>query len=286
MKKIKFLIMLMIIILCGCNSTSSAENIKINTTAYPIEYITSRIYGEHSTITSIYPDNIDDEYVVTDKLLKDYSKTDLFIFNSNDENENKYVLKMLEYNKKLKIIDASSSLTRNYGTEELWLDPMNLLTIANNIKKGFNEYVTISYLQSEINDNYKTLKVDLIKLDADYREMANRASKKNVIVGDDVFMYLNKYGLNVISLQQSDKFTKKNYYDAEDLIKKGEIKYIYVKKGSKLDDNVTDLKNKYEITVIELDSLLTLTEDERKEKKDYLEIMYNNLDLLKKQLYD
>ena len=286
MKKFKYLLLVVIIILCGCENKSSMEDIDIYTSAYPIEYVTNRIYGDHSTITSIYPDNVDEDYVVSDKLLNDYSKTDLFIFNSNNENENKYVIKMLKNNKNLKIIDASSSLTYNYAEEELWLDPMNLLTISNNIKKGFNEYVTIAYLQTEINDNYISLKNDLIKLDADYREMANRANKKNIVVGNDVYLYLSKYGLNVISLEQTENFAKKNYYDAADLIQSGEIKVIYVKKGAKLDPNVTDLQTKYDVNVVELDSLLTLTEDERKEKKDYLSLMYSNLELLKQQLYD
>jgi zinc transport system substrate-binding protein len=286
MKKFKYLLLLIIVVLCGCESETKVENMDIYTTAYPIEYVTNRIYGEHSTITSIYPDNVDKDYVVSDKLLKDYSKTDLFIFNSNDENENKYVIKMFNNNKNLKIIDASSSLSYNYATEELWLDPINLLTIANNIKKGFNEYVTIAYLQSEIDVNYKALKNDLIKLDADYREMANRANKKTIVVGNDLYLYLTKYGINVISLEQSENYTKKNYYDAEDLIKSGDIKYIYVIKGSSLNKEITELKEKYNITIVELDSLLTLTEDERKEKKDYLDIMHNNLELLKEELYN
>ena len=286
MNKFKYLLLLIIIVLCGCETKSSMENINIYTSAYPIEYVTNRIYGNHSTITSIYPDNVDSNYVVSDKLLNDYSKTDLFIFNSNNENENKYVLKMLNNNKNLKIIDASSSLTYNYAEEELWLDPMNLLTISNNIKKGFIEYVTISYLQTEINDNYTALKNDLIKLDADYRDMANRANKKNIIVGNDVYLYLSKYGLNVISLEQTDKFTKKNYYDAAELIQNGEVKIIFVKKGAKLDENVTNLQTKYGVSVVELDSLLTLTEDERREKKDYISLMYNNMELLKQQLYE
>ena len=45
---------------------------------------------------------------------------------------------MKKYNNELKIIDATSNIIYDYSIEELWLDPNNLLTIANNIKNGFN----------------------------------------------------------------------------------------------------------------------------------------------------
>lgn len=286
MKKIKFLIITLIIILTtGCVENSTMENTNIKVTAYPIEYITNRLYGNHSEIKSIYPDGTDESYIVTDKLLSDYSSTNLFIFNGSNDNENNYVYKMFSNNKNLKIIDATASLTYSNSIEELWLDPMNLLTIANNIKKGFNEYISTLYLTEDIDKEYDKLKIDLIQLEADYRETANRANNKNIIVGNDLFLYLSKYGINVISLEDSKNFTKKSLYTAEELMQSKEVTTIYVKKGTKLNDNINTLKTKYNLEIIELNSIYTLTEEERKNNKDYISIMYENLELLKKQLY-
>ncbi len=286
MKKIKLVLIIFIIFfITGCYEKTSMENANIRVSSYPIEYVTKRLYGEHSDIKSIYPDNMDEDYVVSDKLITDYSSSNLFIFNGNEDNENDYVYKMFNENKNLKIIDATGSLTYTNKIEELWLDPMNLLTIANNIKKGFKEYISMTYLNNDIDKNYEKLKLELIQLEADYREVANRANNKTIIVGNDLFLYLSKYGINVISLEESDNFTKKNLYIAEELIQKGEIKYIYVKKGEKINKNINDLKDKYNIEIIELNSLYTITEDDRKGNNDYLTIMYNNLELLKQQLY-
>lgn len=286
MKKIKLVLIIFIIFLItGCYEKTSMENANIRVSSYPIEYVTKRLYGEHSDIKSIYPDNMDEDYVVSDKLITDYSSSNLFIFNGNEDNENDYVYKMFNENKNLKIIDATGSLTYTNKIEELWLDPMNLLTIANNIKKGFKEYISMTYLNNDIDKNYEKLKLELIQLEADYREVANRANNKTIIVGNDLFLYLSKYGINVISLEESDNFTKKNLYTAEELIQKGEIKYIYVKKGEEINKNINDLKDKYNIEIIELNSLYTITEDDRKSNNDYLTIMYNNLELLKQQLY-
>lgn len=286
MKKIKLVLIIFIIFfITGCYEKTSMENANIRVSSYPIEYVTKRLYGEHSDIKSIYPDNMDEDYVVSDKLITDYSSSNLFIFNGNEDNENDYVYKMFNENKNLKIIDATGSLTYTNKIEELWLDPMNLLTIANNIKKGFKEYISMTYLNNDIDKNYEKLKLELIQLEADYREVGNRANNKTIIVGNDLFLYLSKYGINVISLEESDNFTKKNLYTAEELIQKGEIKYIYVKKGEEINKNINDLKDKYNIEIIELNSLYTITEDDRKGNNDYLTIMYNNLELLKQQLY-
>ena len=100
MKKIKLVLIIFIIFfITGCYEKTSMENANIRVSSYPIEYVTKRLYGEHSDIKSIYPDNMDEDYVVSDKLITDYSSSNLFIFNGNEDNENDYVYKMFNENK-------------------------------------------------------------------------------------------------------------------------------------------------------------------------------------------
>ena len=287
MKKIKILpILLLVFLLSGCFKKTTTEKIDIKVSAYPIEFLTKEIYTESATVTSIYPNNMDKDYVLNEKLLHDYSSTDLFIFNGNESNENDYVYTMFNNNKKLKIINATASLTYENKIEELWLDPLNCLTMANNIKKGFKEYINAAYISNKIDTNYEALKIKLIQLEADYREMSNRATSKDIVVTDDLFLYLKKYNINVISLEESKNYTKKNAYAAEKLMKNGSVKTIYIRKGQKLSDTVSKLKETYKLDVIELNDLYTLTEEERKSNSDYFSLMYENLELLKKQLYN
>ena len=287
MKKIKLILLTILVLACSaCVNNKTIENSNIRVSIYPIEYITNYLFGEHSKINSIYPDSMDNNYEISDKLLKDYSSTNLFIFNGNEDKENDYVFKMLKNNSDLKIIDATTSLAYNNKIEELWLDPMNYLTMANNIKKGFNEYTDITYLNNDINSKYDELKVKLIELEADYNEMGNRANKKNIVVADDLFLYLSKYGINVISLEKGDNYSKKSEYQAEELIKNKEITNIYVKKGQKIDSNIEELKEKYKVNIIELNTLYTISEEDRKNGKDYLTLMNENLQMLKQHLYN
>lgn len=288
MKKFKLLLLIIFILILptGCLESDSMEDIQIRTTAYPTQYVTERLYGKHSKISSIYPNGSTQEDIVSDKLLKDYSKADLFIFTGSNEREMNYVYKMRNSHNNLKLIDASSSTVFEHSIEELWLDPMNLLTMANSMKKGFDEYIKSAYLTNEITENYKALKQDLIQLDADYRDMAKTANKNTIVVSNDAFLYLEKYGITVISLEENDNLTQKNIYTVTDMIKKGDIDYIYTVKGEKVNDTILSIQKETEVELIELHSLYTRTEEEATKGEDYLSLMKGNLELLKKQLYN
>lgn len=287
MKQLKYIFTILIILMTsGCFQSDTMEDITIYTTAYPIEYVVERLYGEHSTIKSIFPNGSIQGEIVSDKLLLDYSKADLFIFNGLGVNEQDYVYKMLKFNKKLKIIDVSSSVVYNNKVEELWLDPMNLLTISNNIQKGFKEYIDSTYLINDIEKNYALLKQDLVKLDADYREMARRANRSTIVVGDDIFLYLEKYDITVISLEENENLTQKNIHTVIEMINNGDIKYIYTIKGTKVNDTIKNIQNKTNVEIIELHNLYKLTEEEFNKEETYFTLMRNNLELLKNQLYD
>ena len=282
----KLLIFVIVLLpICGCNQNSSMENIDIYATAYPIEYVVNRLYGEHSTIRSIYPNGADiNEYEVTDVLLSEYSDTDMFIFNGLSK-EQDYVKPLLKENHNLKIIDVSSDIKFKNSTEELWVDPSNLLNIANNIKKGFKEYISAKYLLDEIDKNYEQLKVDLTNLESKYRETIRNASNRNIIVSDDLFLFLKDYGANVISLDKSNPEYEKNIEITKQMIQSGTVKYVYIKDTEEKNNNINNLIANTNIKTIKLNTLSTLT-DEQRINYNYLTLVTENLENLKKQLYN
>lgn len=284
MKKIfKLFIILTFLTLSGCFKSDSMEDITIYTTTYPIEYVVNRLYGKHSNIKSIYPNGIDiNNYEVTDVLLKEYSNTDMFIFNGQSKEKN-YVRTMRKNTKNLKIIDVTNDLTYEYYNEEFWLDPNNLLTIANNIKKGFQEYIKTSYLIKEIETNYEDLKVDLTAMDAKYRNTFNNTNT-TIVVSNNMFLYLKKYGIDVISLEETEELTNKDISTVRNLINNGTVKYIYLMKGEEANNTIKSLTDGTDIQLIELHTLSNLDDDER-DKYDYLSLQNQNLENLKLQLY-
>ena len=275
------------ILTSGCLKRDNLENIEIYTTSYPIEYITNRLYGEHSTVKSIYPDGvIIDSYELTDKQIKDYSNSSLFIFNGLAP-EKKYVAPMFEHNKKIKIIDTTLSMDYENYIEELWLNPSNFLMLAQNIKIGFNEYINNHYLKNDIDEKYEELKVEVSNLDAKIKLMVESSTDKTIVVSDDLFKFLeDKYGLTVISLEENDNLTDKTKADVINLINSGKISYIFTTQNKEINNTVNEIKEQTNVELVELKTVANLTEEERKNKDDYFTLMNYNLELLKQELYD
>ena len=154
MKSFKLLLLIfMTIFITGCDiNKKNMDNISIYTTTYPINYLINELYEEHSKIYSIYPTGVElDKYNLTDRKLEDYSKSDLFIFNSLDRDRD-YAVKMINLNEKLKVIDVSTGMNFENAIEELWLDPNNYLMMAENIKIGLSEYIDNPYYSDIIKE--------------------------------------------------------------------------------------------------------------------------------------
>ncbi|MFA5603596.1 MAG: metal ABC transporter substrate-binding protein [Bacilli bacterium] len=288
MKKLYKIIAMFIIALglTGCFKRDSLEGIDIYTTVYPIEYITNRLYKEHSNIHSIYPDGIDVEnYNLTDKQIKDYSKSSLFIFNALSK-EKDYVIPMFNHNKQIKIIDSSLTMTYDYGVEELWLNPSNFLMMTQNIRMGFKDYINNHYLKTEIDENYQKLYVEVSNLDANLKQLSENATHNVIVVGSDIFKFLEKYNFKVISLEENDMLTDKTVADVRTLINNGTIDYIFLKQEDEVNETINKLVKDTDIELVTLHSITNLNEHERSSNKDYLGLMNENIEKLKNELYD
>lgn len=287
MKKIKgllFIILLIPFFVTGCTN-DSMDNIEVIVTNYPNEYVVKNLYGEHSTIKSIYPDGVDiSTYEISNKEKNEYAKKDLFVYNGLLEKERNLAVDLLAINPDLKIIDTAYVLETDYSPEELWLNPSSLLMMSQNVRLSLNEYVTSTYLKKEVDTAYDELKIELSEIDAEYRVAVESTDNKTIIVADSALKYLEKFGLNVICIDSDAN--QKTLSDAEELINNGSIRYIYLFKDQKINDNAQNIINNHsDVKTIELHKLDNLSDDERREKEDYITIMNNNLELIKKELY-
>lgn len=289
MKKSKILgllIILITILSTGCFKRDNLEGIEIVTTVYPLEFVTNYLYGEHSIINSIYPDGIDTTtYNLSEKQLNDYSKKKLFIYNRITDDKD-IALKFLEKNPKILIIDATYGMEITYGEEELWLNPSNLLMMTQNIKNGLQEYMTNSYLEKEINAKYDEIKVTLSELDAEFKLTAENASRKTIIVNSDSLKCLEKYGFNIISLDDTTTpVTEKTINDVISKINNGEVKHLFILENSTNSEALNQIVNQTKVETYTYRRLDSITDSERDEKDNYFTIMNNNIELLRNELY-
>ncbi|MBD9115211.1 zinc ABC transporter substrate-binding protein [bacterium] len=286
MKLIRSLVVLFItlILLTGCFKRDNMDDISIAVTKYPIEYLVKNIYGFNSTVSSVYPVGSDvDTYTLSKKQLRKYSTNDIFVYNGLTD-EKKIAAGLLNYNSSIKIIDVAKGLNDTYEEEELWLSPSNYLMLAQNIKDSLLSYTNSTILKQEINDAYEELKLNISMLDANIKVIAENASNKTIIVGNDLFKFLEKYGYNVLSIDES-KNKKSDYQEAKNLVSNKSNSYVFVLEKSVNDENVAKLKNAG-ASIVSIKSLKSLTQDEINDGYDYLQYMNTFIDDLKSEVYN
>lgn len=286
MKLIRSLVVLFItlILLTGCFKRDNMDDISIAVTKYPIEYLVKNIYGFNSTVSSVYPVGSDvDTYTLSKKQLRKYSTNDIFVYNGLTD-EKKIAAGLLNYNSSIKIIDVAKGLNDTYEEEELWLSPSNYLMLAQNIKDSLLSYTNSTILKQEINDAYEELKLNISMLDANIKVIAENASNKTIIVGNDLFKFLEKYGYNVLSIDES-KNKKSDYQEAKNLVSNKSNSYVFVLEKSANDENVAKLKNAG-ASIVSIKSLKSLTQNEINDGYDYLQYMNTFIDDLKSEVYN
>lgn len=274
-----FLLILAIFLTTGCSLTKdSLEDATIYTTVYPIEYLTEFLYSDYAEVDSIYPNGADvSNYELTEKQLREYAKSDLFIYNGLG-NEKNIAKDMININDNLLIIDVSNGLNYTYGIEELWMSPNNYLMLAKNIKDYLIEYLESTTIIDYVESKYDELAEILSLKDADLRAIGKEARENGtntLIVSNDVFKYLENYGFEVISLDEKT-VTESTLNSVRDEFDEGTYDTIIV-----LDDNYTDSINSiiedYEANTIDVSSMASFVEG----SSDYITVMQQFIDDLR-----
>lgn len=332
MKKIVLLI-LSILCLTGCSlfKSDALQGVDVYTTTYPVNYLIDYLYGDNAKIYSIYPSGVNfKEYELSEKKLNEFAKSSLFVFNSQDIDRN-YAVSMLNKNKNLRLIDTSLGMTYNYSIEELWLNPYNYLMMGKNIKTSLNEYIEDPYLKKEINEKYELLQYELSKLDATYKEALTNAKYKTIVTDNELFKFLEKYNIEVITLEEdiktinikegdnlsdiskeynvsiSDILTYNNKLNeninngetikipiktidsssvnkVKKLISENQIKYIF-SNNTESNSTISSLIKDNKLELITVNSMYSIDGNITNTNDNYLTIMNDNLELLKKELY-
>lgn len=332
MKKI-FLLITSIFLLTGCSlfKSDALEGADVYTTTYPVNYLIDYLYGENSNIYSIYPSGVNfKEYELSEKKLNEFAKSSLFVFNSQDIDRD-YAVDMLNKNDNLKLIDTTLGMNYTYSIEELWLNPYNYLMMAKNTKTSLNEYISDPYLNKQINEKYELLQYELSKLDATYKETLKNAKYTTIVTDNELFKFLEKYNIEVISLEEdiktitikeedslsdiskeynvtiSDILTHNNKTDesikigetikipvktiessnvnkVKKLISENSIKYIF-SNNTESNSTINDLIKEYNLELVTINTMYSIDGNITNTNDNYLTIMNDNLELLKKELY-
>lgn len=278
MKKLKIIGLFACVLLAttACKNKNS-EGLNVLTTTYPISFLTEQIYGS-GNISSVYPDGANvEEYNLTDKQIKEYSKNDIFIYNGLS-NEQDIAKNLINSNRKLYIIDVAYGLKYNHGVEELWLSPNYYLMLAKTIKDNLQNFVNSKYAKEELEKNYNELSEKLSIMDADLRTIAKSAedlNKNTLVVSSNMFKYLENYGFKIISLEEITNVNSiKNSFDNKTYTT------LFMKDTDEKTNTITTLE-KSGAKIITVKTMKTLTTEEKENNETYFTIMNEYIENIK-----
>ena len=111
------------------------------------------------------------------------------------------------------------------------------------------------------------------------------SDKKTILVQDDELTFLSKYGLTVYSLDE-DTITDKIYSDSSKAIDDIGLKYIYILKDNKTNENVKKIMKEHSgLQILYIDPINNISTSDKNEGINYITIMNDNIDKLKQELY-
>ncbi len=284
MKKIFSGLLVCFLFLTGCNINDDFSDSYIYVTTYPIEYATTALYSDYAKINSVYPNGSKNDYKVTEKKKDKYSAGEMFIY-SGVSGEAYLAKDLYNRNDNIQLVDATKGMSRDLEDESIWLNPSNYLMLCSNIKSGLIEYNDNVYIKEKIENNYKTLNEMVSELDVSLYDIGKNGNYKTILTTNDVFNYLTKYNINVISLDENNKTIDKAYAEAKKLISTKSIQYVYYLEDDVLNEKQEKFISENSIVKVPIKSMFTITEEEKNDNKDYISMMNDVIDNYKKELY-
>ena len=284
MKKI-LLVIISCLLLCGCDFEYDFSDTYLYTTEYPIEYATQMLYGDYANVSSVYPMGSDRTYEVTEKKKDIYSEGETFIY-SGLAGEAYLARDLLNRNENIQLIDATKGMAITTNISGLWLNPSNYLMLCSNIKSSLIDYNDNVYIKEDIEKKYKVLNEKVSELDVKLYDIGKNGNYNTILTTNNVLKYLEKYNINVISIDETDTTSlDKSYADAKKAISNKEIQYIFYLQGDTLSKNQEKLIADNSLVKIEINNLFTITDQDKQDGKDYISIMNEIIDNYKKELY-
>jgi len=271
----------------ACSSSSQTapgkedDGLKIYTTLYPLYDFTQKIAGNLARVESLIPAGVDphDFELSLQQTAKIYD-ADVFIYlGESMEPWAKKLADELE-NKGIVVIEAGRGLVEN-DDPHIWLDPILAEEMAERIYEG------IVSVDKENEDTFKAnlgeLKELFDQLDKDFRSLAERAARKDIVVSHAFLGYVaERYGFNQIAttgLSPQDEPSPRKMAELIEFCRANDVRYIFAEQGEVLKLSNT-LAEEAGTEILMIHPLGTLRQEEIEAGEDYFSIMRANLELL------
>ncbi len=289
MKKI-FSFLILTLVLTGCEEqVDDSDKLKVITSYYPYELVTSEIGGDFVDVSSVYPIDSDaHSYELTPKQSIELEEADLVIL-TNEEEDNK-IYSSIQNNENILMVD---NLDENHEQSEdehhqesehhahshSWLSPKQMTTTINLIATQLTSLDTANADSYE--ENATALQQELTSVDEAYSQFAKAQTKSIVSTHDAYSALTNDYEIEFITLygqHHDDEPTTKEIIEVVDLINSTNIETIFVEQNDTANSVMHQIADE---TGTSIETLFTLESQSSVREFDSIIDFYNyNLEML------
>ncbi|MDR6884177.1 metal ABC transporter substrate-binding protein [Bacillus sp. 3255] len=292
---------------CGSNPASSSGKLNVVTTFYPMYEFTKQVAGEHADVIALIPAGAEPhDWEPSAKDMERLKKADVFVYNGVVEGWVEQALTSAENSKRV-VVEASKGIELKEGLPEeeehheeeahsehhdgemldphVWLNPVLAQQEVESILTGLSQADPAH--EADYRKNADVFIGKLKELDASYRTGLAQVKKKGFVTQHAAFSYLaQEYGLTqvpIAGLSPEEEPSPSRMGDIIQFAKENQVKTIFFE--TLVDPKVaaTIAKELHAKTDV-LNPLEGLTDEEKKQNLDYIGVMTNNLEALKKAL--
>lgn len=312
MKRITYMIAIMLLtalIAAGCsnggNDQKKSGKIDIYTSIYPLEYLTKQIGGDHVAVQSVYPPGVDAHtFEPTSKTVTDIARSDAFIYmgagmegfaETTASALNNQDVKMLEIGKNSTLFKEADEADKHghegdehdgheHGDKDphVWLDPLKMIAIGQMVEKNLAKWDPDH--KQEYAKNLADLTDKLTTLDTKFSETLGKDKDKHILVSHAAYGYWERYGIEQIAirgLSSSDEPSQKELAKTTRLAEDLDLHYVIYEKNEE-DRLGKIIQKQINAKALHIHNLEVLTQNDLDKHDDYISLMEDNLEVLKK----
>ena len=281
---------------------NTEEKLLVYTSFYPMYDFAKNVGKDKIDLKLMIPPGVEaHDWEPTAKIMGEMEKADVLIYNGLEmepwiENLTASIqsdqLIVVEASQGTALIEGEAHEDEQEAEEQhgkydphVWLNPMNAIKQAENIKDAFIQADEVN--KDFYEANFKEYVDRLNGLDEKYKQELSNAKRKEIVVAHAAFSYLtNRYGLEQVAitgLSPQEEPSAAKLAELTVFAREHNLKYIFF-------ETLTSprlaqvLANEVGADIAVLNPLEGLTQEEIDAGKDYIAVMEENLAALKKAL--
>jgi zinc transport system substrate-binding protein len=282
-------ISLMFSLVSCASKQSEASKPLVYASFYPIYDLTSKIAGDKLEVKNIIPFNESPHgWEPSAKEMTEIAKAKAVIYLGMTM-EDPWINKVKESAPNTKFFEVSKGVEPikkgNAINPHPWLSPKQALILIKNIKDALVEIDPAN--KDYYEKNYENLRAQLEELDKQYKEELSKTRLKTIVLFHSAFAYVARdYGLKqepLVGMSDEAEPSPARISELVDLIKKEGIKYVFVE-GMAPAKPMETIAKESGAQIMRISTIGTLSKEDMERKADFISLMKENLEKLKKAL--